>query len=230
MEALPSPGQGRLKVGFTITDTGIGIAEDRLREIFEPFRQVENSYTRTYQGAGLGLAIVQRLVNLMDGEIGVESSPGRGTTMRVVLPLEPASAPPERGTSETAGGPERLRILLVEDDPSNQLPIQIILTKAGHEIVLAEDGEKAVEIIEGQRFDCVLMDIQMPVMDGVQATMAIRQSESLRGRRRVPIIAMTAYAMTGDREKFLAAGMDGYIAKPVVVADLMRTIAGVMQG
>ena len=229
VEALPSPGLGGLKVGFTITDTGIGIAEDRLREIFEPFRQVENSYTRTYQGAGLGLAIVQRLVNLMDGKIDVESRPGHGTTMRVVLPLEPVSAPPERGTSETAGGPERLRILLVEDDPSNQLPIQIILTKAGHEIVLAEDGEKAVEIIEGQRFDCVLMDIQMPVMDGVQATMAIRQSESLRGRRRVPIIAMTAYAMTGDREKFLAAGMDGYIAKPVVAADLMRIIAGVMQ-
>ncbi|WP_051306944.1 ATP-binding protein [Desulfomicrobium escambiense] len=230
VEALSSPGQSGLKVGFTITDTGIGIAEDRFKEIFEPFRQVENSYTRTYQGAGLGLAIVQRLVNLMDGEIYVESSPGHGTTMRVVLPLEPASAPATHETAETADGQGRLRILLVEDDPSNQIPIQIILTRAGHEIVLAEDGEKAVEALEGQHFDCVLMDIQMPVMDGVQATMAIRQSESLRGKRRVPIIAMTAYAMTGDREKFLAAGMDGYIAKPVVVADLMRTITEVMQG
>ncbi|GAB6113236.1 PAS domain S-box protein [Desulfomicrobium salsuginis] len=230
VEALSSPGQGGLKVGFTITDTGIGIAEDRFKEIFEPFRQVENSYTRTYQGAGLGLAIVQRLVNLMDGEIYVESSPGHGTTMRVVLPLEPASAPATHETAEAADGQGRLRILLVEDDPSNQMPIQIILTRAGHEIVLAEDGGKAVEALEGQRFDCVLMDIQMPVMDGVQATMAIRQSESLRGKRRVPIIAMTAYAMTGDREKFLTAGMDGYIAKPVVVADLMRTIAEVMQG
>jgi PAS domain S-box-containing protein len=228
MEPADADGRHGLAVAFTVTDTGIGIPSDRLREIFEPFRQVENSYTRTYQGAGLGLAIVHRLVRLMDGSIDVESEPGRGTTMRVVLPFGQPTASRAGGTPEAPGDLPRLRILLVEDDPSNQFPVQVILSRAGHEVALAEDGAKAVEILETRDFDCVLMDIQMPVMDGVQATQAIRRSESLRGQRRVPVIAMTAYAMTGDREKFLAAGMDAYIAKPVVVAELVRAIAGVV--
>jgi PAS domain S-box-containing protein len=230
MEPVDASERHGVAVAFTVTDTGIGIPRDRLREIFEPFRQVENSYTRTYQGAGLGLAIVHRLVNLMEGSIDVESESGMGTTMRVVLPFAPPASSRAGRTPEATGDLRRLRILLVEDDPSNQLPVQVILSKAGHEVVLAEDGGRAVEILENRDFDCVLMDIQMPVMDGVQATQAIRRSESLQGRRRVPVIAMTAYAMTGDREKFLAAGMDAYIAKPVVMAELVRTIAGVVQG
>ena len=226
IELLAPERNGTLRARFVVADTGIGIPADRLGEIFEPFRQVENSFTRSYQGAGLGLAIVQRLVELMDGSIDIESSPGQGTTVSVVLPFTiPGNvAPPGSPGFETPAGRRSLRILLVEDDPSNQLPIQIFLGKAGHETVVAEDGRKALDILATQDFDCVLMDIQMPVMDGLQTTKAIRASASLGARRDIPIIAMTAYAMTGDREKFLAAGMNGYVAKPVDLAQLLRII------
>ena len=232
IEVLEPERNGTLRARFSVTDTGIGIATDRLGEIFEPFRQVENSFTRSYQGAGLGLAIVQRLVGLMDGSIDIESSPGQGTTVSVVLPFKVPGDEAQPGSPESGvlTGRRSLRILLVEDDPSNQLPIQIFMGKAGHETVVAEDGRKALDILAAQDFDCVLMDIQMPVMDGLETTKAIRASAPLGARRDIPIIAMTAYAMTGDREKFLAAGMNGYVAKPVDLAQLLRVIGEVLGG
>jgi two-component system sensor histidine kinase EvgS len=216
IEALPAMDEGGHRVRFCVKDTGIGIAQDRLGEIFEPFRQVENSFTRSYQGAGLGLSIVQRLVGLMHGEIAIESSPGEGTSVHVVLPFKtPEHASSNVVDTSSIGVGDRLRVLLVEDDPSNRLPIQTLLEKAGHEVYQAENGRQAYELLAASDIDCILMDIQMPVMDGIEATRIIRESAALGPKKDIPIIALTAYAMEGDREKFLAAGMNGYLAKPV---------------
>jgi two-component system sensor histidine kinase EvgS len=214
------------RVCFRVTDTGIGIAEDRLRDIFEPFRQVENSYTRSYQGAGLGLSIVHRLVNLMGGTISIESTPGEGTSVRVVLPFDANGETSSRvARASRPGTGDALRLLLVEDDASNRLSTQKLLEKSGHKVILAENGRQACELLAAHDIDCVLMDIQMPVMNGIEATRRIRESESFGPKKDVPIIALTAYAMDGEKEKFLAAGMDGYAAKPVQIECLLRGIS-----
>ncbi len=215
---------------FTVEDTGIGIAEDQLRIIFEPFSQVGASFVRGQQGAGLGLAIVKRLVGLMGGRIYVESVPGEGTEFSFCLPLGLGN--PDRARfvdvprvdARTLDG---LRILLAEDDRVNQVAMTRILEKAGGVVMVAQNGREALAALEEHDFDVVLMDIQMPVMDGLEATRAIRESEILGPKRRTPIIALTAYAMAGDKEKFLRVGMDGYLAKPVgaqVVGDLVRQL------
>jgi two-component system sensor histidine kinase EvgS len=213
------------QVLFCVTDTGIGIPEDRLGDIFEPFRQVENSYTRSYQGAGLGLSIVRRLVSLMDGTITIESTPGVGTTVHVVLPLQKfrtdASSAPSASPGETGHG---LRVLLVEDDLSNRLPTQKLLEKAGHTVLLAENGSQALDLLAANDIDCIFMDVQMPVMNGVEATRAIRGSLTLGAKQNVPIIALTAYAMDGDKETFLEAGMNGYVSKPATLEDLKQAL------
>jgi two-component system sensor histidine kinase EvgS len=225
---LSAKEEGR-RVEFRVTDTGIGIPEDRLREIFEPFRQVENSFTRTYQGAGLGLAIVHRLVELMNGAISTESTPGKGTTVHVVLPFrEQADASSHADGTSKADTGERLRVLLVEDDMSNRLATRKLLEKAGHTVLLAENGRQAYDLLAANDIDCVLMDIQMPVMDGIETTHLIRQSAELGPKRDVPIIALTAYAMDGDKEKFLNAGMNGYAAKPVRIERLLQKMADAM--
>lgn len=229
LEMIPigTPRDGMQRVLFTVHDTGIGIDEEKFGELFTPFVQVEASYTRRFQGAGLGLAIVKRLVELMDGSIFVESEPGRGTSMHVLLPfaLPSGAARRERARTGTEGSCPGLRILLAEDDPSNQLYMQRALEKAGHTVVLAGNGVQAVECRKEADFDCVLMDIQMPVMGGVEATRLIREEERRTGRRPVPVIALTAYAMAGDRERFLAHGMDDYVSKPADLDKLEDAIA-----
>ena len=231
IKALSAREEDDYRVHFCVTDTGIGIAEDRLRDIFEPFRQVENSLTRNYQGAGLGLSIVQRLVDLMGGTITIESTPGIGTSVHVVLPFKTyADASSNAAETSFIGTGDRLRVLLVEDDPSNRLPTQKLLEKSGHEVFLAENGRQAFELLAANDIDCILMDIQMPVMDGIEATRIIRESATLGPKKDVPIIALTAYAMDGDKEKFLAAGMNGYAAKPVNVEDLLQKMAEVLAG
>lgn len=219
------------RVHFCVTDTGIGIAEDRLRDIFEPFRQVENSFTRNYQGAGLGLSIVQRLVELMGGTITIESAPGEGTSVHVILPFKP-HGDAASSTAKTSGAEagDRLRVLLVEDDASNRLTTQKLLEKSGHRVLLAENGRRALELLAAHDVDCVLMDIQMPVMNGIEATRHIRESADLGPKKDVPVIALTAYAMDGDREKFLAAGMNGYAAKPVRIESLLHVMAETLAG
>lgn len=216
------------RILFSVHDTGIGIPADKFGELFKPFVQVEASYTRTYQGAGLGLAIVRRLVDIMGGHIAVESEPGQGTSVHVALPL---GLPGEKRGKTRSSAPGAcgtrpgLRILLAEDEPSNQLYMERMLGKAGHEVVMAGNGLEAVELCRGQAFDCVLMDIQMPVMGGIEATALIREDEALNARPHVPIIALTAYAMTGDREKFLSAGLDDYVSKPASIEDLEEAMA-----
>jgi PAS domain S-box-containing protein len=220
----------RCRLVMTVTDTGIGIPEDRLDDIFEPFRQVESSFTRKYQGAGLGLSIVRRLVDLMHGEMTMASTVGQGTTVRVVLPFGLASKTLAATVESPASAHGPLRILLAEDEPLNQLAMVTLLQKDGHEVVVAEDGQQVLDLVRTQDFDCVLMDIQMPVMSGIEAARTIRTSVDFESKRGLPIVALTAYAMAGDREEFITAGMDDYLAKPVSMRDLRKTLARIAGG
>ncbi|MGM0425560.1 MAG: ATP-binding protein, partial [Thermodesulfobacteriota bacterium] len=220
----PAKGEQDLQLEFKVEDTGKGIPEDKLQNLFEPFVQVDGSITRSYQGAGLGLSIVHRLVELMDGSLSIQSQPEQGTSVQVVLPVGlPAGYIP--GQQETAPGQsasQGLRILLAEDEASNQVFIQRFLQNAGHQVKVAENGQEALELLALHNFDCVLMDIQMPVMDGVEATHKIRSSFATF--KDIPIIALTAYAMTGDREKLLEQGLDDYLAKPVDKEELLAIL------
>ena len=216
----------RLQVLFQVQDTGVGIPEDKLENLFEPFVQVDGSLTRRYQGAGLGLSIVRRLVELMGGSLSIQSQSEQGTSVQVILPvgLPGEKSPNQQDEDDGSGHSERqgLRILLAEDEPSNQLFIQKLMQNAGHQVTVAENGQQALEVLAEQDFACVLMDIQMPAMDGVEVTRKIRSSQARY--KDIPIIALTAYAMTGDREKLLQAGMSDYIAKPVERDELFAVI------
>jgi PAS domain S-box-containing protein len=233
---------------FTVSDTGIGIPDDKQDGLFKPFVQVDGSYTRSFQGAGLGLAIVKRLVDLMGGRVSLSSAVGEGTTVHVLLPLklpEGVSIPAEQASGHLPEAKQGLRILLAEDEPSNALPIMKLLEKAGHAVTLAEDGQQVLDLLAAQEFDVILMDVQMPALNGVEATRRIRQMMNdecgmmnteagcdpfitHHSSFRIPIIALTAYAMLGDREKLLAAGMDDYLAKPVKIEDLGKVLERVV--
>ncbi|QAZ66584.1 PAS domain S-box protein [Solidesulfovibrio carbinolicus] len=230
-----APASRRFDAGFhlliTVSDTGIGIPDDELGVIFEPFGQVEGVYVRRFGGAGLGLSIVRRLVRLMGGELAVESELGQGTSIHVSLPLARQS-PAGHSAVQASAGPARgglrpLLLLLAEDDAVSLMSFARMLEKAGHEVDVAENGAEAAAMAARKTYDCILMDVQMPVMDGVAATRAIRENAALGDRAATPIVAMTAYAMAGDREKFLAAGMDDYVSKPVDAKELERVLARV---
>lgn len=222
---LPVARPGFVCLHMVVADTGIGIPDHQLKMVLEPFTQADESYTRQQGGAGLGLSIVKRLVSLMDGAVAICSEPGRGAEVHVSLWLEPATesaaqdAPP--GRPEAGRG----RILVVEDDPIGRLALVKTLEAWGYAASQAADGRKALALLEREAHDAVLMDIQMPRMDGLEATRRIRASTSGKTDPRVPIIALTAYAMAGDREKFLEAGMDDYLAKPVDQEALRRVLA-----
>jgi len=209
---------GGVRLYLCVTDTGIGIPESKLDHVFERFTQVDASRTRRYEGAGLGLAIVKRLVQLMGGSMNVESELGVGTsfTMQVPLALPQDAAQPAPLQRPASGGPqEPLRLLLVEDEEVSRLSAQVMLSRLGYEVVPAKNGQEAVEAFRAGGFHCVLMDIQMPIMNGLEATRAIREIEQAQGLPRTRIVALTAYAMPGDRETFLSSGMDDYVTKPV---------------
>ncbi|TVQ96815.1 MAG: PAS domain S-box protein [Desulfovibrionales bacterium] len=228
MTAMYSEEPSACRILVTVSDTGIGIPEDKLDDLFKPFVQVDGSYTRSYQGAGLGLSIVKRLVDLMGGRISVVSTLGEGTTVHVLLPFklpEGVSIAVEQGPRRLTEAKQSLRILLAEDEESSSFPTTKLLEKAGHTVTLAEDGQQALDLLAAQDFDMILMDVQMPVLNGVEATKAIRESTTLGAKKDIPIIALTAYAMLGDREKFLAAGMNDYLGKPVKMEDLVRVLA-----
>ena len=214
-------------VCMRVADSGVGIPADMLSGVFEPFRQVEGSHTRSYEGAGLGLAIVQRLVQLMQGEISVRSEPGAGTVVLVSLPLHAASEycfPQDVAKNAEVAAARGLRILLAEDEAINQLAMRTLLEKAGHHVSIAQNGQEVLDFLRKENFDCVLMDVQMPLMSGVEATRRIRSSPELEGSKDIPIIALTAHAMSGDRESFLQAGMDDYLSKPVSLEELAKAI------
>jgi PAS domain S-box-containing protein len=221
LEAYPlsSSGPDACRVLFTVADTGTGIPDDKQAGLFEPFTQVDEGTTRTCQGAGLGLHICKRLLELMGGHITLDSEVGRGTSVHFCVtfgtlpPLAAAEPPADDEASEEAAPP--CDILLAEDSPVNQLAVRRFLEKQGHRVTVVDNGLRAIEALADDHFDIVFMDIQMPVMNGIKATRAIRNGLAGKDRSGVPVVALTAYAMVGDRERFLEAGMDDYLAKPV---------------
>jgi len=229
---LPAPSAGMTRLLFMLSDTGAGIPDDKLGQICQPFVQVSRDYKRSQQGAGLGLSITLRLINAMAGSLTFESTEGLGTNVYLSLPFKlpalefPPVAPQIVLDSETLSP---LRILLVEDDETSQLSARLILEKKRHQVVIANNGVEALEALRGSTFDCVLMDVQMNVMDGVEATRKIRNGSAGALDAHVPIIAMTAFAMTGDRERFIEEGMDDYIAKPVQVEELIKALERVIK-
>jgi signal transduction histidine kinase/CheY-like chemotaxis protein len=210
------PDDGQILLGFRVCDTGIGIARHKLATLFESFSQVDSSTSRRFGGTGLGLAIARRLAQMLGSDLRVDSEPGRGTCFETYF-VFPARRRQSREQAEQA--PQAMpelsgRVLLVEDNQVNRLVAERMLTASGVDVVSAEQGDQALERLTTEEFDCVLMDVQMPVMDGIQATQLWREKEQREDRRRVPIIALTANAMAGERERCLSAGMDDYLAKP----------------
>jgi signal transduction histidine kinase/AmiR/NasT family two-component response regulator len=220
---------GRVAATIEIADTGTGIPQEILPQMFEKFTQADTSITRKYGGTGLGLAITKRLVEMQAGRITVESEVGKGSVFTILLPFDAAEASaeePAAAPSHTASG-RGLRLLMAEDNPVNQKVVLAMLRKKGYAIDVAADGRIAVDMVEraDPPYDLVIMDIQMPVMDGLQAARTIRSNPRFAN---LPIVAMTAHAMTGDRERCMEAGMNAYLSKPVQAKQLNQTIEGLL--
>jgi len=214
---------------FAVHDTGIGVPAEKQALIFEAFSQADGSTTRRFGGTGLGLSICSRLVGMMGGQIQLRSTPGKGSSFFFEIVATPAEALPEHSAapvSTPAAGAKSYRILLAEDNPVNQKLAIRLIEKQGHTVVAVKNGREAVERAEREAFDLILMDISMPEMDGLEATAVIRERQ--RQERHIPIIAMTAHALMGDREMCLRAGMDGYLPKPIQSEALFAAIAEVL--
>ena len=214
------------RIRFSVVDTGIGIPQDKLGLLFDRFAQVDSSKTRPFAGTGLGLAISKQLVELMGGAIGVTSTPGAGSTFWFEVPLPETTAPAtgQRSPVPITGREGRpARVLLAEDLQTNQILVTAILTRAGHQVDVAENGALAVEAVQRADYDLVLMDVQMPVMDGLEATRKIR---SLEGKvANIPIVALTASVLEQDVEACRTAGMDDFVAKPIDADALLGAVA-----
>ncbi|MCF7935884.1 MAG: response regulator [Synergistales bacterium] len=224
------------RIRFSVTDTGIGIERDKLEAIFTPFRQADGSVTREYGGTGLGLAVSRQLVSLMGGALQVESEPGEGSLFWFDLALPVLPAPREAAADRREESPflpwsdgSPRRVLLVDDNQFNRKLAQKLLERWALEIGVASDGREALEKLEREHFDAVLMDIQMPRMDGLTATRALRSREQQRGDRHTTVIAMTANAYEEDRRTCLKAGMDSYISKPLKRRELHALLSSFLQ-
>jgi len=224
----PDPASGEMILHCQVHDTGIGIAKEQQEEIFEQFSQADGSISRRYGGTGLGLAICKSLVTIMGGRIWVDGRPGKGSDFHFTFRIHRAMARPAgismAGGAEAASDkPPALNILVAEDNPLNQQIAKGIFESLGSRVTLAKDGLEAVSLFEQGGFDLIFLDIQMPVMNGLDAAKNIRASANPRAQT-IPIIAMTAHAMSGDREKSLEAGMDEHVTKPINVAQLTKTL------
>ncbi|WP_296595996.1 ATP-binding protein [Phenylobacterium sp.] len=214
---------------IVVTDTGVGIPPEKLPSLFEKFTQADNSATRRFGGTGLGLAICRELTQMMGGSINVESREGHGSTFTVELPLgrgRPTSL--QSAEPAQASGEGDLRLLAAEDNPTNQQVLAAVLGSLGIEVHIVPDGKEAVEAWRTGSYDLILMDIQMPVMDGITAAKTIRDAEKAASRRRTPIVALTANALTHQVEEYLAVGMDAHVAKPIEIAKLYDAISAVL--
>ncbi len=229
---LPSLDEQTIRLLFIVTDTGIGITDDVLKNIFEPFVQGEGSYSRLFQGAGLGLAIIRKLVRLMNAELAIDNT-GPGTTMYLTIPFSKAMQDVVAGQDKDSPGPyhfeKKPNILFAEDDVVTLIAASETLANFGYTVDTAQNGAEVLELLQQKEYDLILLDIQMPIMDGVAVTRTIRHSPEFSNKAHIPIIAMTAYAMAGDRNKFIEAGMDEYISKPVDMKKLMKLIDRVME-
>ncbi|TVM19320.1 hybrid sensor histidine kinase/response regulator [Oceanidesulfovibrio indonesiensis] len=218
----------RVPVHFMISDTGIGIPDQKLAEVFDSFTQADSSYTRRFGGVGLGLTIVRRLVQMMDGSLVMDSEPGRGTDVHVNVFLkrveDERTAPAHQPSQPQELSERPLKLLVVEDETVNRFYAVRLLQKLGHDAREAMDGEEALQLLATEHFDAVFMDIHMPKLDGVSATRSIRENTTGGFPTDIPIIAMTAYAMPGDEEEFKQAGMDDYLAKPVEAEELAAAL------
>ena len=223
-----------INMRIAVADSGIGISEKDMDKLFIRFSQVDASDTRKYGGSGLGLVITKQIVELMGGNITVQSKEGLGSTFIVEVPLklikaadvevEESAATEEEPAVFSLAGHSRARILVAEDEPVNQQVIGKLLGMAGYSYDIAENGEKAVELFKQKEYQAALFDVQMPVMDGLAATQEIRAIELRENRKRLPIIAVTARAMFGDKERILEAKLDDYIAKPYNLNDVVETL------
>lgn len=230
----PASKEGHADLAITVRDTGIGIPEAMLPRLFTRFQQADNSISRTYGGTGLGLAITRELTTLMGGTIGVDSVEGEGSTFTIRLPAEIVTADMAaqmsvKAAPERPDGPARpLRILLAEDQPVNQKLMSAVMDRLGHSLAIAENGIEAIRKLREGKFDIVLMDIQMPLMDGIQTTKVIRACDEPWNN--IPIVALTAHAMEGHSDIYLAAGMNGFVSKPFKINLLVEAITRAMSG
>lgn len=230
-------GDGVLMLEFSVSDTGIGINQEELGLLFKPFSQADNSTSRQFGGTGLGLSIVSSLARLMGGEVGVESVPGQGSCFWFRIPVERVLEDDASTRSVSSGGElvslesfPKLngRVLVVEDTPANQLVLETLLSRTGVRVVIAKSGQDAVKRVveQGERFDVIIMDLEMPDMNGFEATTCIRAWESRECRSRVPILAVSADAFSRERVCRQDFGMDGFIAKPILFEDLLSLLTG----
>lgn len=233
-QKLPQNKEQQCQILFIVEDSGVGIADDKMNELFNSFTQASEGYTRQYQGAGLGLSICKKLTQLMGGSIAVESTPGKGTVFYVSIPF---TLPTGKSIIKDNAQDEPkvlssfsdYRILIAEDEKVNRLYTKQYLEQIGFSVDTVTDGQQVLDKLSYEEFSLVLMDIQMPIMSGIEATQSIRKGEAGAHNKRIPIIATTAYAMQGDRDLFIEQGMTDYVAKPVVKEELYNVILNTLQ-
>ena len=226
-----SPDFSGVNLIFSVADTGIGIAPDKQAAIFENFTLAEDYLTKRYGGTGMGLSIARRLAELLGGSIWVESQPGYGSTFYLTVPFWPVATATD-GEGADVSEPVRLpalRFMVVEDEAINRLALARGLRKLGHDVIEAGNGEDALRRLSMEPVDVVIMDVQMPVMDGLTAVAHIRNGEVPGASRHLPVVALTAYALEGDRKRFLDAGMDEFVTKPCDMEQLLRAVAKVLE-
>ena len=231
--SMDMEGENKVRIRMAVADTGIGISEANMSKLFIRFSQVDSSDTRRYGGSGLGLVITKQIVELMGGNIQVQSKEDIGSTFIVEVPMKVVKASDdaleevekeEEPAVFSINAHSKARILVAEDEPVNQQVIGKLLGMAGFSYDIAENGQKAVELFKQKIYDAALFDVQMPVMDGIAATQEIREIEQKEKRKRLPIIAVTARAMFGDKERILENKLDDYIAKPYNLNDVVETL------